>query len=57
MSSELVTLAQRYVLESRIAGGGMASVWRARDEVLARTVAIKILHPHLSEDDQFLERF
>ncbi len=35
----------------------MASVWRARDEVLARTVAIKILHPHLSEDEQFLERF
>jgi hypothetical protein len=35
----------------------MATVWRARDEVLARTVAVKILHPHLSDDEAFLERF
>jgi eukaryotic-like serine/threonine-protein kinase len=55
--SELVTLAGRYVLESRTAAGTMASVWRARDDVLARTVAVKILHQHLVEDGQFLERF
>ncbi|HEY7876546.1 MAG TPA: protein kinase [Actinomycetota bacterium] len=57
MSSELVTLAERYVLEHLIAQGGMAAVWSARDDVLARTVAVKILHPHLAQDATFLERF
>ena len=50
-------LAERYALEERAARGGMAEVWRARDEVLARTVAVKILLPHLSKDEEFLERF
>lgn len=35
----------------------MAVVWRAKDEVLARTVAVKLLHPHLASDEAFLERF
>ncbi len=50
-------LAGRYLLESPIARGGMATVWRARDDVLARTVAVKILHDHLASDQVFLERF
>lgn len=50
-------LGERYRLEGHIASGGMASVWRARDEALARTVAIKLLHDHLSRDDAFRERF
>ena len=50
-------LGERYVLEERIASGGMASVWRAKDVVLARTVACKLLHPHLAEDKSFVERF
>jgi len=58
MSSEArTTLAGRYVLESPIATGGMGRVWKARDEVLARPVAIKILHDHLSEDEAFVARF
>ena len=57
MSTEQITLAGRYVLESRIARGGMGTVWRASDEVLARTVAVKLLHPSLSNNQQFIERF
>ncbi len=50
-------IAGRYVLEAEISAGGMAAVWQARDNVLARPVAVKILHPHLSQDGAFLERF
>jgi eukaryotic-like serine/threonine-protein kinase len=53
----LITLAERYVLESEIARGGMAIVYKARDDVLARTVAVKVLHPHLAGDEAFLDRF
>ena len=35
----------------------MAQVWEATDEVLARRVAVKMLHPHLAVDESFLERF
>jgi serine/threonine-protein kinase len=35
----------------------MAAVWEGYDEILARAVAIKILHPHLAADEHFLERF
>ena len=40
-----------------MASGGMAQVWRGTDEVLQRPVAVKILHPHLADDDTFGERF
>ncbi|MGH3664969.1 MAG: protein kinase domain-containing protein, partial [Egibacteraceae bacterium] len=56
-SSGPVVLGGRYALTERIASGGMASVWRARDEVLTRTVAVKVLHDHLAADDAFRERF
>jgi serine/threonine-protein kinase len=35
----------------------MAQVWEAQDDVLARAVAVKVLHPHLATDPDFLERF
>ena len=40
-----------------IARGGMAEVWQAHDETLDRDVAIKMLHPHLADDRDFIERF
>src|SRR4249919_463061 len=43
-------LAERYVLEERLADGGSAEVWLARDLVLDRAVAIKVLHRHLLSD-------
>jgi serine/threonine-protein kinase len=50
-------LGGRYRLLDLIASGGMATVWRARDEVLARIVAVKLLHDHLAADAAFRERF
>jgi eukaryotic-like serine/threonine-protein kinase len=50
-------LGDRYQLEERIASGGAAVVWRAFDETLARTVAIKLLHPHHAGDQVVVDRF
>jgi serine/threonine-protein kinase len=50
-------LGGRYILEELIAVGGMAEVWRAADEVLARVVAVKILRPELADDPNISERF
>ena len=49
--------AERYLLESRIATGGMGEVWRARDTVLNRTVAVKVLKPELADDELSRTRF
>jgi hypothetical protein len=50
-------LAGRYVLEDLTATGGMAAIWRARDEILARRVAVKILRQDLATEPGFAERF
>ena len=50
-------LAGRYELKDLAGTGGMSSVYRARDSVLERTVAIKILHEHFSDDPEYVERF
>lgn len=47
----------RYRIESRIARGGMATVYVARDIRLDRTVAIKVMHAGLASDDDFVTRF
>jgi tRNA A-37 threonylcarbamoyl transferase component Bud32 len=50
-------LVGRYRLNRPIASGGMAEVWEATDETLARRVAVKLLHPHLGRDESFVRRF
>src|SRR5512141_974899 len=54
---ELVTLDGRYHIVDRIAAGGMGEVFRAQDAVLAREVAIKVLHRPLAGDQGFVDRF
>jgi serine/threonine-protein kinase len=47
----------RYAIRSRIARGGMASVYLAVDERLDREVAVKVMHENLVSDDEFVRRF
>lgn len=54
---EGLTIGGRYLLTRRIAVGGMGEVWQARDEVLERDVAVKVLKPEYSSDETFLARF
>jgi serine/threonine protein kinase/beta-lactam-binding protein with PASTA domain len=48
---------KRYLIERKVARGGMATVYQAMDQRLERAVAIKIMHPHLAEDTGFTARF
>jgi eukaryotic-like serine/threonine-protein kinase len=52
-----VTGAPRYVLERRIATGGMGEVWEATDSLLGREVAVKVLKAEYADDATFRERF
>ena len=50
-------LAERYELKDKLGSGGMSNVYRATDNILERTVAVKVLAEHLSDDDRFVARF
>ncbi len=52
-----ITLGGRYQLTERIAIGGMGEVWKAKDQVLGRTNAVKILKEEYTGDTNFLRRF
>lgn len=51
------TLGGRYTVQDKIGTGGMAIVYRGLDEVLGRTVAIKIMLPQYANDQSFAARF
>ena len=55
LSGEVID--NRYELISLIASGGMATIYKATDRRLDRFVAVKIMHPHLANDEEFVNRF
>ena len=55
LSGELID--SRYQLIQQVANGGMASIYEAIDTRLDRKVAVKIMHPHLAQDEAFVNRF
>src|SRR4051794_29631045 len=57
VSAARISLPDRYRVVRFLAGGGMAGVWEVHDELLGRSVAIKVLGSHLSEDDRARRRF
>ncbi len=50
-------LGNRYKIEAPLGQGGMSAVYRAHDPNLRRTVAIKLIHAHLTSDPEFVRRF
>src|SRR6266699_4532200 len=57
MGVATVVLAGRYRLEAPVAAGGVGEVWRGRDEVLGRAVAVKLLRAEYASHPETLARF
>lgn len=55
LTGELID--NRYLLKHVVAAGGMATIYFALDLRLDRPVAVKIMHPHLANDEDFVGRF
>ncbi len=51
------SLSGRYETGQKLGSGGMSNVYMATDRILERTVAVKILAEHLSDDERFVARF
>lgn len=51
------SLGGRYKIKALLGRGGMSAVYKASDPKLKRTVAVKLIHPHLSTDNDFIRRF
>jgi serine/threonine-protein kinase len=52
-----LVLDGRYLVGARLARGGMATVYEAHDNRLDRTIALKVMHPSLADDEEFVTRF
>lgn len=52
-----LVLDGRYRVEARLARGGMATVYEAHDSRLDRTIALKVMHASLADDEEFVSRF
>ena len=57
MLSEGMYVADRYEIVSKIGAGGMSDVYKAKDHILGRYVAIKVLKQEFSEDRNFVVKF
>ncbi|MDX1415709.1 MAG: protein kinase [Candidatus Promineifilaceae bacterium] len=51
------TLGGRYEIQELLGQGGMSAVYKAEDPNLRRVVAVKLIHPHLSNNEEFVRRF
>ena len=58
-SSQMIgtVLSSRYKLEAKLGSGGMSTVYLARDTTLDRSVAVKVMHREMSEQEDQLQRF
>ena len=56
-SGSAPSLQGRYDLAEMIGRGGMATVYRALDTALDRAVAVKLLHPSISNEPEFVDQF
>ena len=52
-----MVFGRRYRVTERIGTGGMADVYKAVDETLGRTVAVKVMHARYADDPDFVQRF